>query len=87
MKKLSKVFLAVVLLSTVSCAKDFTCDCDLKHEQSGTGFSETNEWEESTKMTGKEEDMESACSDMEIDKSYTDGASYTQKITSKCSLK
>ena len=87
MKKLNKVVLAIALLGMVSCAKEYTCDCELKHEQSGPGFSETQEWEESTDMTGKEDDMNSACGDMDFEKSYKDGAGYDQKITSKCDLK
>ena len=87
MKNVMKGAIAIALLGMVSCAKDYSCDCDVKHEQSGTGFSETKEWDESTPMTGKEDDMKSACSGMSFDESYTDGAGYSQKITYDCTLR
>ena len=87
MKNVIKGAIAIALLGMVSCAKDYTCECDVTHEQSGTGFSETKEWNETADMTGKEDDMKSACSDMSFEESYTDGAGYSQKVKHECSLR
>ena len=87
MKNVIKTTVAIALLGMVSCAKDYNCECDIKHEQSGSGFSETKEWNESTTMKGKEDDMKSACSGMSFDNSYKDAAEYDQKISYDCELK
>lgn len=87
MKKLSKVLMAVALLGLASCAKDYTCECEIKHEQSGPGFSETNEWDESTTMTGKEDEMKAACEGLSFEESYKDAADFDQKIEQSCTLR
>lgn len=85
---MKKVLLGLaVAFSIASCAKDYSCECKVKHEQSASGYSETKEQTESFSMKGKEDDMKTACKDAGYNISYTDQAGYTQKVTSECSIK
>ncbi len=87
MKSVFKGVTVIALFVMSSCAKEYSCECEVVHEQSAQGFSEKKEWDQSTDMKGKEDEMKSACEDMSFDESYTDAGGFSQKISYDCRLR
>lgn len=88
MKKILLIFgFAVGLNLVTSCAKDYTCECKVTHEQSGPGFSETKTETKNHSIKGKEDEAKSECKDSGYEISYQDGGGYTQKIKMDCDIR
>lgn len=87
MKK--SIFIASLALGSLftSCAKDYSCECKVTHEQSAPGFSETKSETKTHSLTGKEDDVKTECRNSGYDISYTDGGGYAQKINSECAVR
>lgn len=84
---MKKVFIGfVALLAITSCAKDYSCECKVKHEQSAVGYTGSYEEVKTHTLKGKEKNMESACKGAGYDISYTDSG-VTNKVISVCELK
>lgn len=91
MKKLLFGTFAIVALSISSCAKDYTCECAITHNEKnefmGNTVDETYKDVKTHNLTGKEDDMKKACEDAGYEISYKDQLNTQHKITSVCSIK
>ncbi|MCH2232751.1 MAG: hypothetical protein MK078_00760 [Crocinitomicaceae bacterium] len=84
MKKFKLLLTLGVSILAFSCSKDYSCKCDVKHEQTGPVFTETREWDQSFTFSGKEDDVRSEYSSLSFSESYKDGAEYDHKIEQDC---
>lgn len=89
MKKLSIGLVAINGVLVVSCAKDYNCECIVTHVEANItwGISDTNIEATSSSMTGKEDDMKSACEGTGFNMSYIDDIQTKHTITSVCKIK
>lgn len=82
------IFYSVLLVGsmTVSCAKEYTCDCEIEHKETAQGYSYSYSFDNSQTIKSKEKSATSACADLDYkEKTTNNGVNY--EITQDCKLK
>lgn len=87
MKKAIFYFAAILAISFTSCSKEYSCQCEVEHKESATGYSYSYKFDQSTTISSKEDKASSACSGLDYSKSETDQSGIKQEIIQKCTLK
>ena len=87
MKKIIFYGVVITAISLTSCAKEYTCDCEIEHKESGNGYNYSYKITSDTKMKAKEQSASSACEGLDYSESETDGGGYKQELIQKCRLK
>lgn len=86
MKKIIFYSVAIIAISFTSCAKEYTCECEIEHKETAQGYSYSNKFSQDTKIKSKEKSAESACEGLDYTNSDTDQG-IEQEVIQKCSLK
>lgn len=87
MKKIIFYSVAIAALTFTSCAKEYTCDCEIEDKETGQGYNYSNKFEESVTIKAKSKSAEAACDDLEYSESKEDNNGYKHEVIQKCKLK
>ncbi len=87
MKKIIFYSIAFTALTFTSCAKEYTCDCEVEHKETAQGYSYSYKFNQDTKIKSKEKSAESACSGLDYENSETDQYQVKQEVIQKCEIK
>lgn len=91
MRKLLIGLIAVSGFLFVSCSKDYNCECTVEHVEENTNpaatISSTHTESTHSTMTGKEDEVRSACKNSGFNMSYKDDLDTKHTITSVCKIK
>lgn len=87
MKKIIFYSVAIAALSFTSCAKEYTCDCEVEHKETGSNYNYSYKFNQDTKIKAKEKSATAACSGLDYAKSDTDQFQGKQEVIQKCKLK
>lgn len=87
MKKMIFYAVSITAISLTSCAKEYTCDCEVEHTQKANGFDYSEKFNVDTKIKSKEKSAESACTGLDYEESNTDTYQVKQTVKQKCKLK
>lgn len=82
------IFYSVLLVSlaALSCAKEYTCDCEIEHKETADGYNYSYKFDNSQTIKSKEKTATSACSDLNYTEKTTNNE-VNYDITQNCKLK
>ncbi len=82
------IFYSALLLGSfmTSCAKEYTCDCEIEHKESAVGYSYSYSFNNSQTIKSKEKNATAACGDLDY-KETTSNNGVNYEIIQECELK